>query len=156
MTGHGLLALVAGCVLACAGHAQPTIWRCDSDARLYADKPCPGAQPLRTGPTPSAQRLAEAREVARRELTLAEQLRERRHEREQAVRPVLPAGIVSASQARQRASLTREAGAHIERPHHRRPGRAGKLAAAPKDPRVTLELRVPARAAMSELRPPRR
>ena len=78
------------CLLLLAG-ASPTkalaqsLWRCGPDGRSYTDTPCADGRALATPEPRPAADIASAREVARRESSLAAQQLRDREQREAAV-----------------------------------------------------------------------
>ncbi|MCC9598642.1 MULTISPECIES: hypothetical protein [unclassified Rubrivivax] len=77
-------AALALALLALAGAADAQrIWRCGPDGRLLQDRPCRDGEAMTVrDERPSASDEAAARDVARREMALAEQLRDERRARE--------------------------------------------------------------------------
>jgi hypothetical protein len=77
-----LLTLCAAqAALATPSAAQPTMWRCGPDVRVFTDRPCADGAAVALARRPTPQALAEARAVSAREREAAERLAQERRRR---------------------------------------------------------------------------
>lgn len=84
-------------MLATAGAAAQTVWRCGPDGRSYSDVPCPEGRPFKaTDDTPGARERQAAERVARREQALADRLRRERLAAEESLAPGAGLGTLGA------------------------------------------------------------
>jgi hypothetical protein len=145
MTAWRVIAGVLALLCASGAHAEAKLYRCGDDGSSFTDRPCPGGQALELRPAPSAERVHEAREVARRERLLAATLAAQRRARERLPAGLAPAGIRHASGLPAGSAETKP-DVHLHPQPHRRSDPSGRSGTRTQDPRLTFQIRLSQRS----------